>query len=200
MCDVDHNLWATSDRCRGSVSTVKEVRKVRAERESFEAFVAEVSSDLLRSAFVLTGDRHLCEDLVQETFIRVARHWNRVADDDRSALPYARKVLYRLWLDRRRWQRRHPEYPLDPLRSPGIQDQSESVVAADALASALADLSPTQRAVLVLRYVEDRTEGETAQILGCTVAAVHGHVHRGLNAVRTKHPELYYADNKERRS
>lgn len=67
-------------------------RKVRADSEAFEAFVSEAASDLLRSAFVLTGDRHLSEDLVQETFIRLARHWTRVAEDGRSTLPYARKT------------------------------------------------------------------------------------------------------------
>ena len=173
-------------------------RKVRADSEAFEAFVSEAASDLLRSAFVLTGDRHLSEDLVQETFIRLARHWTRVAEDGRSTLPYARKILYRLWLDGRRWQRRHPERTLDPERAPGVQDQSERVANADALATALKGLPPAQRAALVLRYVEDRTEDESAQILGCTVAALHGHVHRGLNAIRIKHPELGQADTKER--
>lgn len=92
----------TSNLVSGSVSSVEDNRKARADSEAFEAFVSEAASDLLRSAFVLTGDRHLSEDLVQETFIRLARHWTRVAENGRSTLPYARKILYRLWLDGRR--------------------------------------------------------------------------------------------------
>ncbi|WP_353952145.1 sigma factor [Knoellia sp. S7-12] len=77
--------------------------------DDFDGFVHRSLPALSRAAYGLTSDRHRAEDLVQETHIRVARHWQRLMRDGDDPLPYARKILYRMWLDSLRWRRRHPE-------------------------------------------------------------------------------------------
>ncbi|WP_353952149.1 SigE family RNA polymerase sigma factor [Knoellia sp. S7-12] len=159
----------------------------------FEKFVHGSLPTLSRSAYALTGDAHLAQDLVQETHIRVARHWNRLTRDDEDVLPYARKVLYRLWLDSRRWRSRHPEHVTE--EEPAVAtstDESELIVARLTVKSALMQLTPRQRAVVVLRFLEDRSEAEVAELLGQTVPTVHALVQRALAQLRIRYPELEF--------
>ncbi|MGO4596095.1 RNA polymerase sigma factor [Terrabacter sp. 2RAF25] len=158
--------------------------------EAFEEFVRLSLPTLTRAASALCGDAHLAQDLVQETHIRIARHWRRIARSDDDVLPYARKVLYRLWLDSRRWRARHPEQLTDPSGSSPTADEAENVATRLALASALAQLSPSQRAAVVLRFLEGRREAEVADILNLSVPSVHSLLRRALVELRKCYPEF----------
>ncbi|MFF5228756.1 SigE family RNA polymerase sigma factor [Dactylosporangium sp. NPDC000521] len=156
--------------------------------ESFLAYVRERVAALSRIAFLLTGDRHLAEDLVQETLLRVAGRWGRIAaggDPD----PYVRRTLYHQHVSawrRHRGRTVHVEHPPD---RPG-PDESDAVTGGVAVRAALARLAPRQRAVIVLRYFEDLTEAQTADILGCRVGTVKSQTRDALARLRAIAPEL----------
>ncbi|WP_392543467.1 SigE family RNA polymerase sigma factor [Oryzobacter telluris] len=167
-----------------------------ADREAFDAYVRERWAPLLRTAVLLTGDRHAAEDLVQETLVRAAQHWRRV--DPATADAYVRRILYTRSVDAWRWRRHQP----DPAGHPGHDDRpdddarpghDDGTRAADdriTLAAALARLTPRQRAVLVLRFYDDRTEVEAARLLGCSVNTVKSQTRHALERLRTLAPEL----------
>jgi RNA polymerase sigma factor (sigma-70 family) len=134
--------------------------KAKKSRQGFDAFVMEAADPLFRSGYLMTADTGETEDLLQETFLRVARHWNRVRSME-YPLAYARRILVNLALDGAPARARRSQELQDPDDVPqavdhgsvrvlsGIDDQAE-------FKWALATLPPRQRAVLVLRYW-DRT-------------------------------------------
>lgn len=159
--------------------------------EDFEAWVRARAGALARSAYLLTGDVHLAEDLLQDTLARVADHWRRVS---RSGGPdaYARRVMHNLAIDR--WRRRsvrpvevltdeHPE-----LRDPG--DDADTTDRRLLLREALSRLTPKQRAVLSLRFYEDLTEVQTAAVLGCSPSTVKSQSRQAIARLRTLAPDL----------
>jgi RNA polymerase sigma-70 factor (sigma-E family) len=146
-----------------------------ASKRQFEGFAAEASDSLLRTGYLMTGDVRDAEDLVQETFLRVARRWNRVRSMDHPAA-YARRVLINLVLDDAR-RRSRQQAELGPQDGVEVADESaaRALREVDDLAEfrwALAQLPARQRAVLVLRYWEDLPVAEVAEILGCSAATV----------------------------
>jgi RNA polymerase sigma-70 factor (sigma-E family) len=158
-------------------------------QRSFDAYVRERGAALFRIAYLLAGDHHLAEDLVQSALLRAAAHWRRVtAGGDPDA--YVRRVLYHQhvswWRQRRR---RVHEVGADAPDRPAA-DRSEDVVVALAVRAALARLGPRQRAVLVLRYFEDLSESQTAEVLGIRVGTVKSQVRDGLARLRVLAPEL----------
>ncbi|MEO6019182.1 MAG: SigE family RNA polymerase sigma factor [Knoellia sp.] len=160
-----------------------------AERDAFDAYVRERWAPLLRTAMLLTGDRHSAEDLVQETLIRAAQHWSRV--DPATADAYVRRILYTRSVDAWRWRRHQP----DPVEETGEQrqmttDAPDDVETRLTLAAALRRLTPRQRAVLVARFYEDRTEVEAARVLGCSVNTVKSQTRHALTRLRVLAPEL----------
>lgn len=159
-----------------------------AARADFEAFVSERSTALLRTAYLLTGDRGHAEDLLQTALIKTYRHWDRLTNrEDPSA--FVRRVLVTThagWRRRMRISEFVSETPL--LR--GAEQPGIDVGERQAMAAALAQLPPRMRAVLVLRYWEDLSEAGTAEVLGCSVNTVKTHTTRGLARLR----ELLAAD------
>ena len=162
-----------------------------ADREAFDAYVRERWVPLLRTAMLLTGDRHAAEDLVQETLVRAAERWSRV--DPATADAYVRRILYTRSVDAWRWRRHQPD-PVDDAAHPDTADSTtESQDAVDTrltLAEALRRLTPRQRAVLVARFYEDRTEVDTARVLGCSVSTVKSQTRHALERLRLLAPEL----------
>jgi len=153
---------------------------------AFTEFVAAHSRSLLRAAFLLTGDQQLAEDLVQDALARTYRAWNRLERLDNAAA-YTRKTMYHLQVSW--WRRRRvAEYVSDelPHRAAPGRDVDLEVV----LHTALLRLPTAQRAAIVLRYFDDRTENEAAHILGCSRSSVKTRVRRGLATMRTLVPEL----------
>lgn len=157
-------------------------------RRGFEAFVADSSERLLKTGYLIVWDLGLAEDLVQETFVKVARQWPRAEAMDHP-LAYARRVLVNLAIDdQRRRSRRgdllsrdgEPADAADPLATRA----AVTVELQDALVRALATLPSRQRATLVLRYWEDLSEAEVAAVMGCSVGTVKTQIWRGLGRMR----------------
>ncbi|MGW4468028.1 SigE family RNA polymerase sigma factor [Micromonospora sp. NPDC004704] len=159
-----------------------------ADRPSFDAYVQARTAALSRIAFLLTGDHHLAEDLVQQTFLRVAGRWQRVVMEG-SPDPYVRKVLYHEHVSWWRQARRVGQVTFVGADKP-VPDYADRVSVTVAVQRALARLGPRQRAALILRYFEDLTEAETAAVLGCRVGTVKSQVRDGLARLRTLAPEL----------
>jgi RNA polymerase sigma-70 factor (sigma-E family) len=154
---------------------------------SFETFVAERSTTLLRTAYLLTGDRGHAEDLLQTALIKAYRHWGRIDHDDPTA--FVRRVLVTTHASWRRLSRVSEFVSSTPLLSgasglPGFAPTSFDVGERDEMTEALATLPPRMRAVLVLRYWEDLSEAGTAEVLGCSVNTVKTHTSRGLARLR----------------
>jgi RNA polymerase sigma-70 factor (sigma-E family) len=156
--------------------------------EDFEVWVAARRSALARTAYLLTGDAHLAEDLVQETLARVAQKWQRL--DRREAHDaYARTVMHHLAIDRwRRRKARPPEVLTD--RHPELGGDGPDVERRLVLRDALARLTPKQRAVLSLRFYDDLTEVQTAHVLGCSVSTVKSQSRAALERLRALAPDL----------
>ncbi|MCE0536692.1 SigE family RNA polymerase sigma factor [Kineosporia rhizophila] len=149
----------------------------------FRQFVNARWPALVQSAYLVTLDRGIAEDCVQEALTRVHRRWRRVAVDNPEA--YVRKAVLNAALSWRR-KRRLREVPLEHAGSPRADDPvSLSMLDADdQLVAALRSLPPQMRAAVVLRYLEDRSESETAQLLGCSVGAVKSASSRGIARLR----------------
>ena len=157
----------------------------------FETFVRARSAALARIAYLLTGDRHAAEDLLQDTLARVAQRWRAVTRGGRDPDPYVRRVLYTRAVDGWRHRRRRPEVlSSTPPEFAGAGDSAEAVVRRVVLRDALARLTPRQRAVLVLRFYEDRTEQEAADLLSCSVNTVKSQTRHALGRLRALAPEL----------
>lgn len=160
------------------------------EAEEFRVFVRTHSPALIRSAYLLTGDQHLAEDLLQNVLIRVARRWRTIATDGPIAVAaYVRRGVYREYLSWRRI-RRNAERPAEVLPERGLPDPSERIVLHLTLRRALLRLPPRQRAVITLRYYEDLSEADTAQLLGCSVGTVKSQTSRALRRLAALVPDL----------
>lgn len=159
----------------------------RAERE-FREFVGARQAALYRAALLLTGHREDAEDLLQAALSRLALHWGDVAG---SADAYVRKILYHQQVGHWRRRGRQREYSMAEPPEPGrAVDPADQASLRLTLTRVLRELTPRQRAVLVLRFYEDLPEGEVAQILGCGVGTVRSMTSRTLARVRAMAPEL----------
>ncbi len=166
------------------------------EADDFESFFRARTPALLRSAYLLTSDRHLAEDLVQETLARTHRAWRKLS---RGGNPeaYARQVMYNLQVSR--WRRRRVAEALPgslPERHAG-GDHAREAVERLTLRRALQSLPARQRAVIVLRFFEDHSEAQIAQILGCGIGTVKSHTFRALAKLRVLLPDLDGLDHTE---
>jgi RNA polymerase sigma-70 factor (sigma-E family) len=147
---------------------------------SLQRFVAERGDRLLRTAALLAGSRADGEDLLQSALERLLRNWRRIDGDPES---YVRRTLYNLatdgWRRQRVWRQKaalfEPVPPVDPATAVDLRD---------AVVRVLAQLPPRQRAVLVLRYFEQLSEAETAEISACSVGTVKSATARGLARLR----------------
>jgi RNA polymerase sigma-70 factor (sigma-E family) len=159
-----------------------------ADREAFDSYVRDRWEPLLRTAALLTGDAAAAEDLVQESLVRAARHWHRV--DPGAIDSYVRRVMYTRSIDSWRWRRHQPD-PVDTSRHDQVRaDGTDELVSRLTLVDALSRLTPRQRAVLVARFYEDRTEVDTARVLGCSVSTVKSQTRHALERLRILAPEL----------
>jgi RNA polymerase sigma-70 factor (sigma-E family) len=149
---------------------------------AFAEYFAARSEVMRATAFLLCGDWHRAEDLVQTAFTRLYVHWNRVSRHE-ALDPYVRKVLLRVFIDdgRRGWWRRERTQESPPERPAGQGHIDERLM----LIRALAAVAPRQRAVLVLRYWEDLSVEDTAAALNCSTGTVKSQAARGLRTLRT---------------
>lgn len=150
-------------------------------REEFREFAVASQGHLRRSAYLLCGDWHFAEDLVQMAFDRIYRHWHRVRAADNPGA-YSRQVVYRCFLDSRRKQL--DELPLEHLPEP--ESRADPTDTRLAVLDALDHLPPRTRAIVVLRYWEDMSVEQTAAILGITEGTVKSMSSRGLGLLRER--------------
>jgi len=160
------------------------------EASQFREYVAVRQAALFRSALLLTGHRQDAEDLLQSALTKLAQRWPAV---NRTGAPdaYLRTTMYHQWIS---WWRRHRsgrEYAVDVAPdAPLPGDIATNGTLRVALAKVLSQLTPKQRAVIVLRYYEDLPESEVARILGCSVGTVRSQAHRTLARLRELCPDL----------
>jgi RNA polymerase sigma-70 factor (sigma-E family) len=152
-----------------------------AARDDFRSYVVARSAALLRTAYLLTGNRADAEDLLQTTLAKTYLAWDKVRD--RDALDgYVRRTMVNTQTSF--WRRKKPEALYDEVPDhPGRDAHADSDLH-DALWTALARLSRKQRAIVVLRYYEDLSEADTAAALGISVGTVKSTTSRALAALR----------------
>jgi RNA polymerase sigma-70 factor (sigma-E family) len=152
--------------------------------EVFRDFVVARQRALLRTAFLLTGDQGMAEDLVQTALEKTVRRWSGGGGGPASLEAYVRRVMYREQVSR--WRRHRlvevpaaelPEWRLDSRADDGLEDHI-------VLQRALQQIGRRQRAVLVLRYYEDLSEQQVADVLGISLGTVKSQAHRGLARLR----------------
>lgn len=163
------------------------VRKQAGDRE-FHDFVVGRWPHLMRTAFLLTGEQHAAEDLVQSTLEQVYVAWHRVASAD-APEAYVRRVMINTHA--RRYRKKLREFLLPRSGDAGltheVADTGDRIAQADdrhTLLTALAELPARQREAVVLRYWEDLTETQTAEAMGCSVGTVKSNAAKGIAKLR----------------
>jgi RNA polymerase sigma-70 factor (sigma-E family) len=161
----------------------------RKQERAFEEFIGESGDALLRLATLLTADRGLGEDVYQETLHRLAARWSRV-DNPRA---FCRRVMHNIVIDQGRLKGRQvPEIRLAEGHDdsdPRSADPTSAVELRPVLFAALRTLTPHQREIVVLRYFDDRSESEVAELLGVAPGTVRSTLSRAVAQLR-EHPSL----------
>lgn len=151
------------------------------QEEGFADFVRAASPRLLTSAWMLCGDPHVAEELVQESLARVYVHWRRARADNPTA--YARRVLVNLHTDR--WRKRRRELLTDTVPEADPSPGPQVALGLDLdLAQALQALPRRERECVVLRHYLDLSEKDAAATLGVSTGTVKSSTSRGLAALR----------------
>jgi len=154
---------------------------------NFDSYVVNRGPALIRFGYLLTGDRHLAEDLVQDVLARVHRRWSRI---ERMHQPdtYLRKAVLNQYLSWRRRRSSTERAIADPPDRPVAgADHAHLHAERDALWESINALPRQQRAVLVLRFYEDLADEQIAELIGCSPATVRSHVSRALAQLRAMH-------------
>lgn len=153
-----------------------------AEAPTFEEYAGAAWPSLYRYAYLLTGNHADAEDIAQQTLLKAYRSWSRVARSD-SPPAYLRQILTNTYLSQRRPKARHLELLTDAPPETGHRtaDRPEDRMA---LWPHVKSLPPRQRAVIVLRYYEDLSEQEIADVLGCSRGNVKSTAHHALKSLR----------------
>ncbi|HTC68489.1 MAG TPA: SigE family RNA polymerase sigma factor [Acidothermaceae bacterium] len=155
----------------------------RADEDDFRSFVASRSAALLWFAHLLTGDRGAAEDIVQTALAKTALGWSRVRRKDNPEA-YVRRAIVNTHLNalrRRPWREQPQEHLPEDVDSRHREHELDD---REAMWQALSGLPPRQRAVLVLRYYEDLSEADIADVLGCSRGTVKSQAAKGLQHLR----------------
>lgn len=159
------------------------------EDDGFRGFVAARGHALLRTAYLLTGDQQLAEDLVQTALEKAVTHWSTIRVSA-AAESYVRRTMYREQVSI--WRRRR----VTELPSATIPEPRPATAAGDGvedrlvMRDALMRLGRRQRAVLVLRYFDDLTEQQVADVLGISVGTVKSQAHKALAHLRQTYADV----------
>jgi RNA polymerase sigma-70 factor (sigma-E family) len=159
--------------------------------DTFDEFVADRLDRLLRFATALTCDPHLAQDVVQDVLLRAQQRWTRIGPmPARDA--YVRRMIVNEYLS---WRRKRAarviastHSTLDAIGTP-TADPATGYAERDAMRTRIAALPRKQRAALLLRYYEDRTFDEIAEVLGCSAGTVRSHISRALGTLRAAHQQ-----------
>lgn len=155
--------------------------------EFFTSFVAARTSALARTAYLLTGNHHDAEDLVQVALFKAAKQWRRI---EHHPEPYVRRILYNESVSRWRHRRTQVQERLTDAPPESAVDARGDIDTALTLERALARLTPNQRTVLVLRFYEDLSETQTATAMGVRPGTVKSQTRHALMRLREVAPEL----------
>jgi RNA polymerase sigma-70 factor (sigma-E family) len=157
---------------------------VRQQRDvtAFSDLVATRSAALLRTAYLVVGDHQLAQDLVQESLVKTYVAWPRLRDVTKAEA-YARRTIVTTAIS---WRRRGSfhERPVLAIPEHAQSDRTDAIATRDLLWAHVRALPPRQRAALVLRYYEDLSESDTAQLMGCAVGTVKSQVSAALDRLR----------------
>jgi RNA polymerase sigma-70 factor (sigma-E family) len=154
---------------------------------TFEQFAATRLDAVVRFATVLTNDRALAEDVVQEVLIRAHRRWAQIESLDQPEAYVRRMIVNEFYSWRRKWARIGPRSPesMAEFDQPGA-DHATTVADRRTLLAEIAKLPRKQRAVLVLRYYEGLPDAQIASTLGCSETTVRGYAFRALKTLRVE--------------
>lgn len=154
-----------------------------ARTDGFACFVEARQRGLQRTAWLLTGDWALAEDLVQTALARSWPRWERIKRRD-DPVVYVHRVMVNTWVSwsRRRWRGERPAAAVPDSQAPG--DMATEVAVRMAVQGALGSLTDRQRAVLVLRVFDDLSEAQVAQVLGCAIGTVKSTMARAVAILR----------------
>ncbi len=173
----------SSTRQAGAVTSSARDRK----DAEFTEYLQARQARLLRTAYLLTGDRHQAEDILQTSLAKLYLSWDKVRDRD-SVDGYVRRIMVNennsLW--RRAWKRREHTSEHLPEPTPHLDTYDDGRDAA--LWEVVQSLPPKARAVVVLRYYEQLSEAETADLLGISVGTVKSQCSRAIAALRERVP------------
>jgi len=150
--------------------------------EAFSAFASARSGSLFRIAYLVMGDYQLAQDLVQESLTKTYLAWPRLRDVN-NAEAYTRRVIVTTSIS---WRRRRSfrERPAEALPDPGVPDPTALLPEDGQLWAAVRGLPPRQRTAVVLRYCEDLSVAQTAELMGCSVGSVKRQVFIALGKLR----------------
>lgn len=149
----------------------------------FDSFVVARQQALLRAAYLMVGDAGLAEDLVQEALVKTYAAWPRVRARGNPEA-YVRRAITTTalsWFRRKRW---YGERPTGVVPEQQLGDHAGRVTDGAWLAARLDELPPRQRIAVVLRFYEDLTEAQTAEVMGCAVGTVKSQVSAALTKLR----------------
>ncbi|QAY71678.1 SigE family RNA polymerase sigma factor [Xylanimonas protaetiae] len=177
--------------------------------DEFAAFMADASPGLAHTAWLLTGDEHQAEELVQEALTRTFLAWHKVRSRDPHA--YARRVLVGRRLNDKVKRQRERSYDPPALPDGTAESGEHAVIDRDRLVRALATLTPRQRRIVVLRHLIGLSEQEVAHDLGVSLGTIKSTSSRGLaqlravlesadDAARSPHPGTAQHDGTARRT
>ncbi len=152
------------------------------DRDAFSAFVSARSGSLFRIAYLVMGDYQLAQDLVQEALTKTYLAWPRLRDVN-NADAYTRRVIVTTSVS---WRRRRSfgERPAETLPDRGVVDANQTLPEDDQLWAAVRGLPPRQRTAVVLRFCEDLSLAQTAELMGCSVGSVKRQVSVALGKLR----------------
>ncbi len=163
---------------------------VEAGTVTFEAYVRERSTRLIRMAWLVTRDWDDARDAVQDAFVSLVRRWDRLPEDGRRHAYVSRTVVNAALTILRRRRRTWPVADVATLtEAAGGQDPATQVAAADTVSRLCAELPPLQRAAIVLRYYADLSYRDIAAALGCRESTARSHVNRAQAALRARMEE-----------
>ena len=157
----------------------------RGDTAAFSEFVEHRSHALLRTAYLVVGDHQLAQDLLQEALVKVYVAWPRLRDVA-GAEAYARRTIVTTAISWRRRRSFH-EPPVEVVPdTDGDADQGDRLATHDVLWQQVRGLPPRQRTALVLRYYEDLSEAETAELMGCSTGTVKSQLSAALGKLRER--------------
>jgi RNA polymerase sigma-70 factor (sigma-E family) len=157
-------------------------------KQRFHEFVVARTPALIRVAYLLTGDQHRAEDLLQTALTKTMVRWRTLQHGDPEA--YVRRVLYHEQVSWWRRASRRRETTVHQLPDTPLADPTGDIALRLQMRQALLQLTPKQRTVLVLRYFEDLSETQVAAALGCSIGTVRSQTHRAITRLRSLAPEL----------